>query len=123
MFMFINHPIMLFTITSFLASKCMPLKVLNYTFIDIIIDALHKLKFTKMDFKIDIHSHYFFIMVEYHANRLIAENIFNSEWHTLMEYEHNKILLQGNGSVKSIIIKKEVCTSDEVWEDIRKSEH
>ena len=28
---------------------------------------------------------------------------YNSEWHTLMEYEHNKILLQGNGGDMSII--------------------
>ena len=30
----------------------------------------------------------------------------NSEWNTLMEYEYNKILLEGNGGHKSIIIKK-----------------
>ena len=31
---------------------------------------------------------------------------YNSEWHSWMEYEHNKILLQGNRDDKSIIIKK-----------------
>ena len=31
---------------------------------------------------------------------------YNSEWHTLKGYEYNKILLQGNGGDKSIIIKK-----------------
>ena len=31
---------------------------------------------------------------------------YNSEWHTLKGYEQNKILLQGNGDDKSIIIKK-----------------
>ena len=59
-----------------------------------------------MDFKVDIHLRYYFIMLEYHANQLITEKLFNSEWHTLMQYEHNKILLEGNWCVKSIIIKK-----------------
>ena len=31
---------------------------------------------------------------------------YNSELHALMEYEHIKILLQGNGGVKSLIIRK-----------------
>ena len=31
---------------------------------------------------------------------------YNSARHILMDYGHIKILLQGNGSVKSIIIKK-----------------
>ena len=35
----------------------------------------------------------------------IKEN-YDSEWHTVMDYEHNKILLQCNGCDKSIIIKK-----------------
>ena len=28
---------------------------------------------------------------------------YNNEWHTLIEYEHSMILLQGNGGDKSII--------------------
>ena len=39
-----------------------------------------------------------------------------------MEYEHNKIYLQGNGGFKSIIIK-EVCVSNKLWEDISKFKH
>ena len=31
---------------------------------------------------------------------------YNSEWQSWMEYEHNKILLQGNRVDKSITIKK-----------------
>ena len=36
-----------------------------------------------------------------------CKNKCNSEWHILMEFEHNNILLQGNGSV--IIKKKYLC--------------
>ena len=36
---------------------------------------LHIAKFTQMDFKVDIHLHYYFIMLEYHANRLITKNL------------------------------------------------
>ena len=38
-----------------------------------------------------------------------------------MEYEHNKVLLQSNWGVKSIISKMEVCVSNKLWEDISKS--
>ena len=37
------------------------------------------LKFAQMHFNVDIHMHYCFIMLEYHANRLTAEKLFNSE--------------------------------------------
>ena len=54
-----------------------------------------QLKLTQMNFKVDIYLHYYyFVMLEYHANRLITEKLFNSESHTLMEYGYNRILLQ-----------------------------
>ena len=57
-----------------------------------------------MDFKVDTYLHYFFIIIEYHANRIIPEKLFNSDLHPLMKYEDNKIVLQGNGGVKSFMI-------------------
>ena len=97
---------MVFPIISFLASKCITLKILNYTFIEFIIYALSIIEGCPNGLQIDIYLHYNFDMLEYYAKRLIAEKLFNSAQHTLIEYEHNKILLQGNGCVKSSIIKK-----------------
>ena len=39
---------------------------------------------------------------------------YNSEWHILMEYEHIMILLQGNGGIKFIMIKKRYACQKKV---------
>ena len=46
---------------------------------------------------------YNFIFIRY---TFWCKDKYNREWHILMEYEYVKILIQGDGGVQSIIIKK-----------------
>ena len=102
--MFIYHQIMLFTITSFLESKFITFKILSYKLIEFIIYAPHTVEVCPNG----LHSRHSLALLFYYARISCKQinhwNLFNSECHTLMKYEHNKILLQGNGCVKFGII-------------------
>ena len=54
--------------------KCMTLAILKCTFIEFIIYALHIVEVHQEGLQINIHLNYYFIMLEYHANRKVTEN-------------------------------------------------
>ena len=62
-----------------LASKSTILKILYYMFIEFIINALHIVEIFPNGLQIRHSLALLFFMLEYHANRLIAEKLFNSE--------------------------------------------
>ena len=64
----------LFTIIHFLVSKCITLIILYCTCIEFITYAMHIVKVCWMHFKVDTNLHSYYIMLEYHGNRLTAQN-------------------------------------------------